>query len=401
MKPMRIALLCWESRHSIAVGGLAEHITELAAGLHRRGHEVHLFTRMIPGQPSCSRIDGVFYHRCPYEVHPDFLIDNARMCHSFVWHFAQAEHRLAAPFDVVHGHDWLAVRAMRQAKNRHHRPVVMTVHSTEYGRCGNQLFEGESRRKRELECEGTYLANRLICVSKTLRDEVRELYRVPADKMDVVYNGVDVARFDQRADARSTRRAFALSPADSVVLFAGRMTRQKGPDLLVEAIPQLVQRHPHARFVFAGDGDMRTGLAQRADELGIGGTTRFIGHRDGRDLVGLFKTADLVCVPSRNEPFGIVILEAWSARKPVVTTRNGGPAEFVKHNTNGVTVRDHHEAIGAGVSTVLADKRNARRMGLNGRREAEARFSWDVVAAATERVYQSVIQSSGTPDELR
>ena len=119
MKQMRIALLCWESRHSIAVGGLAEHVTELAFALQRRGHEVHLFTRIGPGQETLARVGGVYYHRCPYEPHPDFLIDNRRMCDSFVWHLAETQADLGKPFDVVHGHDWLVVRAMEQAKHRH------------------------------------------------------------------------------------------------------------------------------------------------------------------------------------------------------------------------------------------------------------------------------------------
>lgn len=388
---MRIALLCWESRHSIAVGGLAEHVTELASALHRRGHDVHLFTRQGPGQATCERVDGVYYHRCPYKADPDFLVDNQRMCNSFVWHLAETESYVGRPFDIVHGHDWLAVLAMEQAKGRHHQPLVMTIHSTEYGRCGNQLFEGQSRRIRELEWEGTYLANRVICVSKALRDEVQQLYSAPGDKMHVIYNGVDVSRFDMRINTRSTRRQYDLGRDDAVVLFAGRMTRQKGPDLLIEAVPGLLQRHPEARFVFAGDGDLRAGLEQRAADLGVTPATRFVGHRAGADIVRLFKTADLVCVPSRNEPFGIVILEAWSARKAVVTTRNGGPAEFVEDDANGVTVSDDHAAIGAGVSTILADKTKGRRMGENGRRQAESRFSWDIIAAATERVYQSVI----------
>jgi len=391
MKQMRIALLCWESRHSVAVGGLAEHVTELASSLHRRGHEVHLFTRIGPGQKRRTRVSGVYYHRCPYETHPDFLIDNQRMCDSFVWHLAETETALGKPFDIVHGHDWLAVRAMAQVKNRHHRPLVMTVHSTEYGRCGNQHFEGQSRRIREFEWEGTYLANRVICVSKALCDEVQVIYGVPGDKMEVVYNGVDVKRFDLKTNARSTRRQYGLGTDDSVVLFAGRMTRQKGPDLLVETVPGLVNRHPRARFVFAGDGDLRDELETRVARLGVGRATRFVGHCGGQDMVRLFKAADLVCVPSRNEPFGIVILEAWSAKKPVVATRNGGPAEFVEHDTTGLTVSDDEEAIGAGVLTVLADKSNGRRMGLNGRRQAESRFSWNVVAAATEEVYRSVM----------
>jgi len=69
---MRIAQLAWESLHSIAVGGVAVHVTELAAALQRRGHEVHVFVRIGTGQSTYQLIDGVHYHRCPIDLHPDF-----------------------------------------------------------------------------------------------------------------------------------------------------------------------------------------------------------------------------------------------------------------------------------------------------------------------------------------
>ena len=394
---MRIALLSWETKHSIAVGGLAEHVTELADALCRRGHEVHVFTRVGERQSTYDCIDGVHYHRCPYETHPDFFVDNQRMCDSFVWHMIETESYLGARFDIVHGHDWLAVKAIAQVKNDHGRNVVMTIHSTEYGRCGNQLFEGPSRRIREIEWEGTYVAERVICVSGALRREVKNLYGVPGDKMYVVYNGVDVQRFDARVNTRSSRRQYAVGADDPFVLFAGRMTWQKGPDLLVEALPGLLTHHPRAKFVFAGDGDLRDGLERRCASLGVSSATRFVGHRKGHDLISLFKSSDLVCVPSRNEPFGIVILEAWSARKPVVATRNGGPAEFVRHEDTGLTVSDDRDSIGWGVGTVLANKAKGRRMGRSGRREAESRFSWNTIAGTTERVYESVLDHPSNP----
>ena len=187
-----VALLSWETLHSIAVGGLGGHVSEFAAALERRGYEVHLFTRAGPGQANYELINGVHYHRCPYDQHPDFLTDNARMCYSRVWHLAETEAFLNKPFDIVHGHDWLAVRAMVQAKNRHRRPIVMTVHAREYGRCGNQLPDGMSRRIRDIEWEGTYVADPIICVSGVLRKEVQDLYSAPVDKMCAasVGNGV-------------------------------------------------------------------------------------------------------------------------------------------------------------------------------------------------------------------
>jgi glycosyltransferase involved in cell wall biosynthesis len=385
---MRIALLSWESLHSIRVGGIAPHVSELAAALERRGHDIHVFTRIGEGQSRYELIDGVHYHRCPFQPDSDFVTSMGHMSDSFAWHLGEVEAECGQPFDIVHGHDWLVAKALCQIKNERHRPVVLTVHSTEYGRCGNELFwHCQSQHIREIEWEATYIANRVICVSQSLRKEVQWLYTVPSDKIVSIYNGVDVRPFDAQVNVKSIRARHAIGVDDPCVLFAGRLAWQKGPDLLVEAMPRVLREHPKAKFVFAGEGDM---LAELETCVGAARSTpaaRFVGYRKGAELIGLFKSADVVCVPSRNEPFGIVILEAWSASKPVVATRTGGPAEFVRHEDTGFTVASDAKSIGDGVGEMLSDMPGARRMGINGRREAETRFSWENIAAQTEAVY--------------
>ena len=106
-------------------------------------------------------------------------------------------------------------------------------------------------------------------------------------------------------------------------------------------------------------------------------------------LRSLFKSCDAVCVPSRNEPFGIVILEAWAAGKPVVATKNGGPGEFVQHDVTGWSVYDNPESIAWGLGQVFVDFERARRFGAAGRKDVEARFTWDNIAEQTLAVYRS------------
>lgn len=393
---MKIAMLSWESLHSIRVGGIAPHVSELAAALVALGHEVHVFTRLGPGQPEYDLLDGVHYHRCGFETSTDFVTSMERMSDSFVWHLAEEESWSRRAYDIVHGHDWLVGHALRRIKNDHGHPVTVTIHSTEYGRCGNELFwHGQSRRIRELEWESTYIANRVICVSESLKKEVAWLYSVPADKTTAVYNGVDVRPFDADVDTVAVRKQLKVGLDEPCVLFAGRLAWQKGPDLLVEAIPSVLRDHPDTKFVFAGEGSMRPELEARIGEIGSANATRFVGYQSGASLVGLFKTADVVCVPSRNEPFGIVILEAWSATKPVVATRTGGPAEFVTHKETGWTVPMEIDAISNGLDAVLSDEAHGARMGRNGRREAETRFSWNTIARQTESIYQSVLSTGG------
>lgn len=389
---MRVGMLSWESLHSITVGSVATHVTELAAALAGRGHEVHVFTRIGPNQARHQLIDGVYYHRCPHDPHSDFVQEMRNMGNSFAWHLGEAEYFLGnGGFDVIHGHDWLCTGALVQAKNRHRKPVVMTLHSTEYGRCGDGHFGGHSQQIAHLEWEGTYVANRVVCVSEALAREARNLYQFPTDKAVCVHSGVSAAKYDGRIDRAAVRATHGIGPDDPLILYVGRMVWQKGPDILVNTIPGVLQHHPQAKFVFVGDGDMLPALKERVAQMEVAEATRFLGHRNGRMLIDLFKSSDVVCVPSRNEPFGVVILEAWSASQPVVATSNGGPPEFVRHGYDGLVVADQVETVGWGVGNICEDLERARWMGRNGRSEAQSRFTWDNVAAQTEQVYQAAV----------
>ena len=156
---------------------------------------------------------------------------------------------------------------------------------------------------------------------------------------------------------------------------------------MVGGIPHILNHFPNAKFVFAGDGEMRRDVEEQARRLGVAHSTRFLGYQNGWILKDLFKAADCICVPSRNEPFGIVILEAWSAGKPVVATSNGGPSEIVWHDVNGLKINDNSESVAWGVGTLFSDFEHARWMGRNGRVAAETVFAWDTIADEVLTVY--------------
>src|ERR1019366_4056466 len=98
------------------------------------------------------------------------------------------------------------------------------------------------------------------------------------------------------------------------------------------------------------------------------------------EQVDLFKACDVVCVSSRNEPFGIIVLEDWAASKPVVASQIGGPGEFVWHNVNGLKIYPTVESVGWGLGTLFTNWEWARWMGHNGRVAAETAFTWDKIA---------------------
>ena len=387
---MKIALLSWESIHSIYVGGVASHVTELACALQRKGHEVHVFTRMGRHDHALYEyIDGVHYHRCPFSSHPDFIEEINNMCRAFVDSVFHTEDYMGAHFDIVHAHDWLAANAMAWIKEGRGRKSILTIHSTEYGRCGNNFYGGNSSRVSSVEWHGTYCADRVITVSQALKNEVQWIYNLPDWKVSAIYNGISYWNYDGWINPKDVRDRYGIGPMDPMTLFAGRMTAQKGPDILVEAIPYILKYYNNAKFVFAGDGHMRAEVEARAHQLGVSHATRFLGHQNGGALVDLFKATDCVCVPSRNEPFGIVILEAWSAGKPVIATVNGGPSELIWHDVTGYKIYPQPDSVAWGIGTLFCDFEHGRWMGRNGRRAAETVFSWDSIADQTLSVYCS------------
>lgn len=113
---MRVALFAWESLHTHAVGGVAPHVTELAAGLARQGHEVHVFVRAMESCGGCSVHYGVTYHECTFDLNRDFVLEIQNMCESFIACMLSVEESMGVEFEICHAHDWLAGRALVRAK---------------------------------------------------------------------------------------------------------------------------------------------------------------------------------------------------------------------------------------------------------------------------------------------
>jgi glycosyltransferase involved in cell wall biosynthesis len=271
------------------------------------------------------------------------------------------------------------------------------VLSTEYARCGNTFPPGRSERIRMQERAGTYWADRVVCVSNAVRSEIAWMYEVPDAKMNVIPNGVAPARFQRPLDVAAVRARYNVGADDPMIVFSGRMEWQKGPDLLMEAMPAVLRAQPDAKLVYVGDGSMRPGIENRAWHLGVAHAVRFLGRRDEADIAALYQACDVVCVPSRNEPFGIVILEAWSAGKPVIVTDHGGASEIVRHEYSGLHVSPTPDSIAWGISTIFADPSRAKTMGANGREESATRYAWRAIAATTADVYAAAVAGVTQP----
>jgi glycosyltransferase involved in cell wall biosynthesis len=170
------------------------------------------------------------------------------------------------------------------------------------------------------------------------------------------------------------------------------MTYQKGVDLLIEAIPDVLKDFPNAKFVFIGDGYMKSQLEKRVNELNLWHAVRFTGYIPDDWKLKIIKASDAVVVPSRNEPFGIVVLEAWSAGKPVIATHGTGAGELVWHGVTGYRVYQAPNSIAWGIKEILRNPEHARWMGEKGMYAAEKVFNWDNVAEQTIKVYEELLK---------
>jgi len=302
VESLKIAIFCWESLYAERVGGLARAATHLAETL-AMSHEVHYFTR---GGKQDETIKGVSYHYC--QPNGNNIVE---YCDSMSRGMVENFHRFDKnrKFDFLHFNDWHAVQALHTLQDRN---TILTYHSTEYGRNGNQFGDWwEYKEISGKEWYGGLIAKRVTAVSATLKNEVMQLYNVPDWKCDVVPNGVVPREFRAEIDAGKVKQAYGIHPFAPLILFIGRLVYQKGPDLLIEAVRKVCQHHWDARVIVAGDGDMRQFLAERAKDLPV----NFVGYIPDSEYVRLLNACDLVVIPSRNEPFGLVLFRGVECRE--------------------------------------------------------------------------------------
>ena len=379
MKNQKIAFFCWESLHGERVGGLANAATNLAETLARH-HEVHYFTR---GKGRDTEINGVRYHYC--RPRGGVLI---RYCSDMSRRMIDRFREFDAPsFDLLHFHDWHVVDALHRLRERE---TIFTYHSTEFGRNGNAFGIGWPFPEiSAIERYGGSIAKRITAVSSTLRREAMVLYGIPDWKIDVVPNGIAPDHYQAEIDPEEVKRRYGFNPDSPLILFIGRLAWQKGPDMLVDAAPGLLREHPDSQFVFVGDGQMRRDLEARARSL----PARFLGRLDDADYVALLNASDIVAIPSRNEPFGLVLLEAWSAGRCVVASDVGGLSENIEHGTDGVKVHPHPDSIAEGLLAVAGSPGKSLSMGRRGLDKVKEYFQWKRIAERMEDSYGKTANS--------
>ncbi len=394
---MRILMLAWEFPPR-SVGGLSRHVFELSRALAARGDEVDVVTCGAEGIPEKEIIDGVGVWR----VHPypganqrDF-IDWVQRLNFALLEKGAAIANLYGRFDLIHAHDWLVTFAARALKYIYTTPLLATIHATEFGR-NNGLHTNEQRQINDIEWWLTYEAWKVICCSRYMCEELQHVFRLPANKLVSIPNGIRVELEGEAAAPSSLPPSLREGCRDAqspMIFFIGRLVPEKGVQVLLEAAPAIIGSFPGAHFVIAGSGPFEGYLRQRVKELGLEGKVAFAGYIDEGTKNELYRAASVAVFPSLYEPFGIVALEAMVMGTPLVVSACGGLDEIVDHEVEGLKIYPGDAASLAGqVCRLLGDEKWAAELAERAYTRALHNFSWEKIAERTSHVYKEIVFS--------
>jgi glycosyltransferase involved in cell wall biosynthesis len=288
---------------------------------------------------------------------------------------AQAVRRL--DFDIIHAHDWMTYPAGLTVARMTGRPLVVHIHSTEFDRSGAHINQSVY----DIERRGMHGAMRVIAVSQLTRNVVVQRYGVPAPRVEVVYNGVEI----EPSQVGMT----GIKRKDKIVLYFGRITYQKGPEYFVAAAKRVLEVMEDVKFVIAGSGDMAKRMIEMAAELGIGHKVLFTGFLRGADIPRVFALADLYVMPSVSEPFGIAPLEAMSHNVPVLISKTSGVSEVLMHALK-VDFWDVDDMANK-IIAVLRHPPLSQTLREHGAFEVR-QLTWDGAAQRCEQIYSAAIR---------
>ncbi len=394
---MKVLMLSWEFP-PLVVGGLGRHVAELAPALAQNGVQVHIVTPRP--NPPCDR----------EQLHPNLTVhwvDNASVDPTTdIYERAFATNELldaratelwadVGGFDLIHAHDWLVGFAAIELKLSHKCPLVVTIHATERGRWRSSTLPNQlSRRIDDLERNLSFEAWRVIACSNYMVNELVRLFALPTDKVDMIPNGIAMSHVDRFSPTElALFRAKYAAPADPLIFSVGRLVFEKGFQVLLNAMPHVLDVFPTAKLVLAGKGPAAGELQSLAKSLGIDGHVTFVGFITDDDRDRFFSVASCAVFPSLYEPFGIVALEAMKFNCPVVASDVGGLGEVVTHDKTGTLIfSDDPESTSWGILHVLKNPRAAADRAAAARLMVAQKYNWHRIARKTyEMVYRRVV----------
>jgi glycosyltransferase involved in cell wall biosynthesis len=394
----------------VDAGGQNVHVAALSAALARRGHDVTVYTRRdaedLPGRVRISpRLEVVHVQAGPSAPVPkdELLPFMGELANGLAHDWARR------PPDLVHGHFWMSGVAALDAARRKpggsvHLPVVQTFHALGTVKRRHQGPADTSPVERQwLEPSVGQGADRIIA---TCSDEAFELKAmgIPPEKISIAPCGVDLDLFtgSGRADKRNRTHR---------ILSVGRLVPRKGVEVVIRALPLLRDAgFGDVELLIVGGGGDATATESDAEgrrllaiaaELGVREHVIFRGQLPREAMPEIFRSADAVACTPWYEPFGIVPLEAMACGVPVVASAVGGLRDTVVDGGTGLHVPPLDPgATASALARLLSDKGLREELGRAGQQRARARYSWDRVAAETEKAYLQTLTANATVRRL-
>lgn len=214
----------------------------------------------------------------------------------------------------------------------------------------------------------------------------------------VIHPGVDIQRFFLKGNpeqAGLVRKQYHLETA-AVLLTVGRLQKRKGHDMVIRALPGIMQKFPNVRYIIVGEGEERDHLERLAEEKGVTGKVVFAGNISDKDLPGFYAMCDVFVMPNREiagdiEGFGMVFLEANAAGKPVIGGESGGTSESIRNGETGFRINGEDlDELTERILHLLASPEMATQLGREGQRWVCRELSWEAVAERTHQVVAGI-----------
>jgi glycosyltransferase involved in cell wall biosynthesis len=232
----------------------------------------------------------------------------------------------------------------------------------------------------------------VTAVAEPVGSFLRDRVGIPADKITVIPNGVDVERFETAKPV--DRREWRCAQSDVLIACVGRLSPEKGQEVLLEAFGLLAQRHPAAQLIIVGDGLQRDRLRRLAEDFGIQEAVRWLGTRS--DVPNVLAACDVVVLPSHHEGLPLVALEAMAAGKPVVATAIGALPTLIQEGRTGRLVPPGRaDALAVALEPLIADADARARMGAEGRARVRRDHHFAETLSRYGQLYVQTVEARG------
>lgn len=389
-------------------GGMNVYIAETSKRLAQRGIEVEIFTRATSPKDE-ERVElapGVIVKHIPAGPFEGLRKEDlpAQLCAVTAGVLRAEATKREGFYDLLHSHYWLSGQVGWIAQERWGVPLVHTMHTMARVKNRN-LADGDIPEPniREIgEEQVVQTADRLVANTQTEAQELIELYDADPARVRVVHPGVDLKNFvpGSKSDAR---HELGLKTNAAVMLFVGRIQPLKAPDVLLKAAAELIRHQPELKnrlVVPICGGPSGTGLArpdalhELAEQLGITENVIFEPPTNRARLVKWLQAADVCLIPSYNESFGLVALEAQACGTPVIAANVGGLPTAVSNNYSGLLVDGHNPHDWAHVlERFFADVKLQEKLSA-GALDHASKFSWEATTEHLIEVYEEAIDSA-------